>query len=394
MIKHVSSFTEEKILETIQDYANDTNQIIVISGFITLAGFKRIISETNHKKIKRIIVGVFTEKAKEAFQYIEKEYPKIELYIYKYLGHEDHPTKSFFTPILHAKIIAGFSFKKIRWAYTGSANITDYALNDDNIESGIFIKEKNEELEKVNETINKINKKDRLIDYKQNRDIFFTPDEKFVHHIERVATFSIPNTSLIIVNDYLGERNHQFIGIYCNKNRDLLDLRNDEKILFYFIGDMKLILNRVRIVGDKVYFPQNDISFYLENINNQKFKIKEDYDDSGKPDVFIIVENITLDENTDKLIEKINKLINQKSDNLLTEHIALHRNKFFDRIIYKETKSTLKSTSLDYLKNNKIIDITKLEIEKGKITTLKNLYDIGDPIVFNHHFSLYRIKNE
>ena len=394
MIKHVSSFTEEKILETIQDYANDTNQITVISGFITLAGFKRIISEINPKKIKRIIVGVFTEKAKAAFQYIEKEYPKIELYIYKYLGHEDHQSKSFFTPILHAKIIAGFSLKKIRWAYTGSANITDYALNDDNIESGIFIKEKNDELEKVNETIKKINKKDRLIDYKLNKGIFFTPDEKFIYDIEGVATFRIPNTYLIVVNEALGERNHHLTGVYCNEKRELLKLRNDDKILFYYIKDSKLILNRVRVIGDKVYFPQNDISFYLENINNVGFIIKDNYDDSGKPDVFIIVENITLDENTDKLIEKINKLVNQKSDNLLTEHIALHRNQFFDRIIYKETKSTLKSTSLDYLKNNKIIDITKLETEKGEITTLKDLYDKRDPIVFNHHFSLNRIKNE
>jgi hypothetical protein len=394
MIKHVSSLTHERILETIQVYSNDTNQLIIISGYITLAGFKSIEREINPNKIKRIIIGVFTEKAKDAFQYIEEEYPEIELFIYKFLGHADHQAKSYFTPILHAKIIAGYKSKKLKWAYTGSANITDFALNDENIESGIFIKEKNKELEKVNDTIKKINNKISLIDYKSNKGIFFTPDEKYVHDIEGTPTFKIPNTYLIIINDALGEREHQFIGIYCNQKEELLRLRNDDKLLFFFRTDRKLILNRVLNVGEKVYFPQDYISFYIENINNTRFKTKDIYDDSGNPDVFIIVENIKADENTERIMKKIGILINQKSDNLLKHHIDIKDDSFLDKIIFKETKSTLKSESLKYLENNKIVDITKLEIEKGDIITLKDLLADEDANLFNKHFPLNKIKKD
>ena len=401
MIKHVSSLTNERILETVINYSNDTNQIIIISGYITLAGFKSIESEINPLKIKRIIVGVFTEKANEDFKYIDEKYPEIELYIYKFLSHEDHQAKSYFTPILHAKIIAGYKSKKLRWAYTGSANITDFALNDENIESGIFIKEKNKELEKINETIKKINTKNTLIDYKTNKDIFFTPDEKYVYDIEGRPTFKIPNTYIIIINEPLGERDHQFIGIYCNQKDELLRLRNDDKFLFYFRKDRKLILNRVLNIGEKVYFPQDYISFYVENINNRRFKTKDIYDDSGSPDVFIIVENIKQDENTSKLLEKIGDLLNRKSDSLLKHHIQIEEEIFLDKIIVKETKSTLKSESLKYLENNKIIDITKLEIEKGDVITLKDLLEMETiklekehTNLYNKHFPLNKIKRD
>jgi hypothetical protein len=394
MLKHISSLTKEKILETIQDYSNNTNQIILISGYITLAGIKRIESEINLEKIKRIIVGVFTQNAKEAFQYLEDVYPEIELYIYKFLNHDDIQTKSFFTPILHAKIIAGYKSKKIQWAYTGSANITDFALNDENIESGMFIKEKNKELEKINETIKKINNKNTLVDYKLNKSIFFTPDEKYVHDIEGTPTFSIPNTYLIIIDDALSEREHQFIGIYCNQKEELLKLRIDDKLLFFFRNDRKLILNRVLNVGKKVYFPLDYISFYIENNKNQNFKIKDNYDNSNNPDVFITVENIDSNENTIKLIKKLGVLLNQNSESLINHHIELKKDTFLEKIIIKETPSRLKSESLKYLKNNQIVDITKLEIEKGDITTLKDLFDKVDTTIFNKHFPLNKIRKD
>jgi hypothetical protein len=394
MIKHVSSLTKQKILETIEVYSKDSNQIIIISGYITLSGFNSIVAGIDHKKIKRIIIGVFTVKAKETFEYIEKKFPQIELYIYRFISHEDYQSKSFFTPILHAKIIAGYKSQKIRWAYTGSANITDFALNDENIESGIFIKEKNNELEKLNDTIKKINNKNSLIDFKTNKGIFFSPDEKFVYDIEGANTFKIPNTFLFLINDAIGLRGHDYIGIYCNQKNDLLKLRNGDKFLFFFRSDRKLILNRVLNIGEKVFFPQDYISFYIENINNDGFKIKDIYDDSGGPDVFIVVEKISTNEIAMNLLTKIETLLNRKSDGLIKNHIEIEEDGFLERIIFKEKKSILKNESLRYLKNNQIIDITKLEIERGDVITIKDLLKIADANVFNQHFPLNKIKKD
>ena len=159
MLKHVSFFTKEKVLGTIKKYSEETNQVIIISGYITPGGFDIIKNEIKTENIKRIIVGAFTEKAKIIFDEIEEQYPHIELFVYTFVQKESKISNYYFSPILHAKIIAGYKSRKIRWAYTGSANITSFALNDKNIESGVFIKEKNKELDFINETIKKISNK-------------------------------------------------------------------------------------------------------------------------------------------------------------------------------------------------------------------------------------------
>ena len=100
-------------------------------------------------------------------------------------------------------------------------------------------------------------------------------------------------------------------------------------------------------------------------------------------------------------MEKIGDLLNRKSDSLLKHHIQIEEEIFLDKIIVKETKSTLKSESLKYLENNKIIDITKLEIEKGDVITLKDLLEMETiklekehTNLYNKHFPLNKIKRD
>jgi hypothetical protein len=387
MIKHISSVTEEKILDTFEAYSENSSQVLLISGFITIKGFKTIINNIKAEKIKRIIVGVFTENAKEAFEYIEENHPKIELYIYKFLGHEDYNSKSFFSPILHAKIIAGYKNKKIQWAYTGSANITEFALiADKNIESGVFIKEKNKELECINETIKKINSKNSLIDYKLNKEIFFVPDERFIYKIDDIQTESIANTYLIVINEELQYLDHNLIGIYFNKINHSLN-RND-KILLYFLKNRKLILNKVQIVGNIFSEPENPVNFYIENLDNQGFITKETYLSETKADTFITVEKIDSNSSTEKLMEKLDKLFETAAIKLMSDSLELKNHAFLDKVIYKQHPSKFKSDSINYLKNNKMIDISKLEIEKGQIITLNDLHQQRDNKLFNEIFSL------
>jgi hypothetical protein len=236
MIKHISTLTKEHILDTIQEFSRDNDKIIIISGFITLAGFQRIEKAIDPQKIDRIIVGVFTKGANRAFEYIAEEYPKIRLFIYKFLTKEGDVENPSFTPILHAKIIAGYKSRLLRWAYTGSANITDYALNNSNIESGIFLKHKNKELDEINKTIRKINNlKTNLIDFKKSEGLFFIPEEKFIHQVKAFKTVKVPNTYLVVINEELTDQNHDFIGIYCNDKDILARLRINDSILFYFL---------------------------------------------------------------------------------------------------------------------------------------------------------------
>jgi len=390
MLKHVSFFTKEKVLGTIKKYSEETNQVIIISGYITPDGFDIIKNEIKTENIKRIIVGAFTEKAKIIFDEIEEQYPHIELFVYTFVQKESKISNYYFSPILHAKIIAGYKSRKIRWAYTGSANITSFALNDKNIESGVFIKEKNKELDFINETIKKISNKKNLINYKLNKNIILTPEERFKIKLANSQTTSIKETFLIVLDESLGERIHTGIYIYCNLNKELLTLNTSNNILFYFIKDRKLILNKVRLVGDVFSRPDIPISFYLESLNNDGFKIRQDYISPNDADCFITLENIKIDSSTEKAIENLNKLLKSDATKLTNSYVELKDHSFLKKIIFEQKPSKIKLESESYLETHDIVDLSKIEIEDGETITLNDLLNRNDKTIFNNVFSLER----
>lgn len=390
MLKHVSKYTKEKSLDTIEKYSAETNQVVLISGYITPEGFEIIKKRINVEKIKRIIVGVLNEKAEKLFSELEENYPHIELFSFSFVQKESKNSNYYFSPILHAKIIAGYKSRKIRWAYTGSANITSFALKDENIESGVFIKEKNKELDIINETIKKISNKNNLIDYKLNKNIVLIPDEKFKIKLSNISTTSVKETILILLDEALGERTHQGIYIYCNLIPELLLHNTSNKILFYFLRDRKLILNKVRLVGDVFSTPDIPISFYIENLDNSNFKIREEYISPNNADCFITVENIKTDSSTEKAIKNLDKLLKTDTSILAKGHVILKDDSFLKKIIFEQKASKIKLESENYLKANNIVDLSKIEIEHGEIITLNDLFIRNDKTIFNKVFSLDR----
>jgi hypothetical protein len=390
MLKHVSKFTKINVLDTIKKYSEETSQVVLITGFITPDGFEIIKNKIKIENIKRIIVGVFTEKAEKIFSQIEEEHPHIELFVFSFVQKENKNSNYYFTPILHAKIIAGYKSRKISWAYTGSANITSFALKDENIESGVFIKEKNKELEVINETIKKISNKKNLIDYKLNKNIVLTPEEKFKIKPGYLPTSTIQETVLIILDEALDDRIHQGIYIYCNLNVELLSLNTSNKILFYFIKDKKLILNKVRLVGDVFSTPDIPISFYIENLDNTGYKTRQVYISPNNADCFITLENIKLDSSTEKAIKNLANLLNTDTSILSKGHVELKDHSFLKKIIFEQKPSKIKLESENYLKSHDIVDLSKLEIEQGEIITLNDLFHSNDKILFNKLFSLER----
>ena len=87
MNKYATNFTDkntDQLKNIISKASEDSRSIVIVTGFITKKGFEELEKslENNIKKVKKIIVGVYTETAKQAYDYISIKYPKIKLYVF------------------------------------------------------------------------------------------------------------------------------------------------------------------------------------------------------------------------------------------------------------------------------------------------------------------------
>jgi hypothetical protein len=391
MIEYVSKYTEEKILEKIVYLSKNSDELIFISAFITLKGFKSIEEKIDTSKINRIIIGVFTSSAYETFNYINENYPKIALFVFKYNSSTKILNEFIYNPILHAKIYAGYNSNIIEWAYTGSANVTDFALTEKNIESGIFLNKPEKELEKIYDSIEQIKNSENLLDFKKKEipivhvNYSIEPKKNILSKKKRPLNnyLNINNVILIIVNDNLKDNHlHNIIGLYSSKIDKLNQLKLDDFVLFYFYENNKLILNKIRTVSSLDIFPLNDIAFYIQNINNQTFKRAEHYNNHFKADTFIVVEKIELNKKAEKILDKLETLLEQKSDALINSHIKLENDSILKRIYIDKNKFGLTETK-DFKEN--------FEMNIFHIN-LKQLLNQNENTFFNSHFKLNMIK--
>lgn len=390
MLKHVSKFTEKKTVETIKNLAVSTPKIILITGYITDAGFSAITKYIEIKRIKKIIVGVYNANAQKVFEIIAQEHPKIELFVFRYYQ-SVLPKK--YEPVLHAKIIAGFYRKNLKWAYTGSANITSFALNDKNIESGFCIATPNKQLDYLKNTIQNIENSDFLLNYKENRDLALAKEENFSLEPPNLLFNRLDNARLIILNEALGQLKTETIYIYCNLHPEFLGMLVGSKILIYFLKDNKLILTKIRVSGNVYSVPGGSVSFYIKNLNGEGFNSRKNYKQPNNADTFLLVEKFDIKSLTDNELKVFTELINEEPD-MLNNTFSVEGNSFLNKIVVKYTKARFRNNDVNGLIKNGLLDLKSVETIPAETTTIQDISNKDEYNIFNMVFKMNRILRE
>ncbi|MCX6293947.1 MAG: NgoFVII family restriction endonuclease, partial [Sphingobacteriales bacterium] len=373
------------------------------TGFITRKGFEELEEtlQDNIKKVKKIIVGVYTESAKQAYDYISLNHPKIKIYVFKDTALcKDNQSKIKFRPILHAKIIAGYDGNNIVWAYTGSANLTDFALNDKNIESGIWLNN-NKILESIDYRIKKIMIKKNILEYKDYKtqitfqpttdpDIYEIPNEKEKDY------YDLRKTYYIKVKSKLNNRNPNKIGLYSKYLDGLKENFNGlfSKVILEFEDNLLVATIITTPGGVNELFPNNDIEFYINRKLNETtengFFIEDVYNPSIENKFFIILDKITQEtsnhfSNSD--LDILGQILHTEMTTmkLSEENISIEKSKYKDSIIVHSEKQKIKVD--DRQIQDGLFDISKIELISGSEVTLTQLnyndYRFNNPIRLN-----------
>src|SRR5574341_908515 len=139
----------KKLSEEIKKVLPKTNNIKIISGFLTREGFEKVFGQDeknireNGRKIEYIVAGRLTVECAEIFDelYLMPKY-KNKLFINIGLGRLNISQTAInrFLPMIHSKIIALNSSSDDNLFYIGSANITHFAIEDFNAEAGVILK--------------------------------------------------------------------------------------------------------------------------------------------------------------------------------------------------------------------------------------------------------------
>lgn len=409
MNKYATNFTDkntDQLKNIISKASEDSRSIVIVTGFITKKGFEEFEKslENNIKKVKKIMVGVYTETAKQAYDYISIKYPKIKLYVFKNtILNKDNLNKIKFRPILHAKIIAGYNGNNIAWAYTGSANLTDFAFNDKNIESGIWLNN-NKMLDSIESRIKKIFTKNNRIEYKdystqitfqptKDPDIYEIPNEMEKEYGD------IRKTYYLKIKSKLNGRNSNKIGLY---SKYLDGLKENFNVLFSKIilefEDSLLIATIITTPGGvNEVFPNNEIDFYINRKLNQTsdngFFIEDLYNPSPENKFFIILDRITEETSvhfSSKDLEILGRILHVEIDikKLSNQNISIGNENYKNLIIVSSEKQKVKVDDSKILDG--VFDISKIELIKGSEETLNQLSN--NDFRFNNPIRLNKIK--
>jgi hypothetical protein len=411
MNKYASNFTDkntDKLRNLISKAGDECKSIVIVTGFITRKGFQELEGtlQDNIKKVKKIVVGVYTESAKQAYDYISLKHPKIKIFVFKNNAlSNDNQIKIKFRPILHAKIIAGYGGGNIVWAYTGSANLTDFALNDKNIESGMWLN-KNKLLASIDYRINKIMTKKNIIEYKDYKtqitfqptidpDIYEIPNEKEKDYYDMKKTYYLK------VKSKLNNRNPNKIGLYSKYLDGLKENFNGlfSKVILEFEDNLLIATIITTPGGVNEVFPNNEIDFYikrkLNEISDNGFFIEDVYNPSIENKFFIILDRIT-DETSSHFsqsdLDILGRILHTEitTKKLSKENISVDHSNYKDSIIVNSEKQKIKVD--DRQIQDGLFDISKIELIAGSEETLNQL-NFTD-YRFNNPIRLNKIKTE
>lgn len=139
----------QKLSQIIKKKIKYCTKIRIISGFLSEAGFRSIFGQNDKEnriflsKLDYILVGRLNTSTYNTFSWIYTRFPESrnKLYVNYGLGRLEFGRITKFIPMIHSKIIALDFNESSSLIYIGSANITDYALNDLNAEAGLLIYE-------------------------------------------------------------------------------------------------------------------------------------------------------------------------------------------------------------------------------------------------------------
>ncbi len=371
---------------------NKCKSIVIVTGFLTKKGFAELIKsvdEKNIKKIKKIVVGVYTSSAQKAYEYITKDskYSHIKLYIFNNRTLETEPTDKNnikFSPILHAKIIAGYD-KEIVWAYTGSANLTDFAFNDKNIESGVFLNKSNL-LKPIDARIKKIFSKKNILEFKNlDNSLVCNPTDSDPDIYEISTNFEknytlLKRTYIVFVKSPLNNRRTNIIGLY---SKDFVALPENifslnTKIILVFTDNVIEPTIVKGPAGERDYLKDPiDIDFYIHKkteLNESGFIIEDSYSPNSDNKKFVILEDKN---NSDTIVEyseiitHLNNLFkidfSQKSI-LNTQHLSIGNSDYKKEIIIEEEKKAVKFDPKKLKDNVFNLNDLKFETIKKEIT--------------------------
>lgn len=286
-----SGDNKDKLSTEIKKTLSTAKKIKIISGFLTKSGFEGIfgrdgLDKRNYGKIiDYIIVGKLTVKCAELFDELI-EYPEYTKKIFVNLGigrqSKANSNKiNKFLPMIHSKIIAINPDGDNNYFYIGSANITEFGLEDRNAEAGVILKDLSQnQRDRISEYMDKIKNYQSTVKYnpKLKNDLLFltslsTSDEDvyFKTQFEKIDKFLlvlclnkndyIPNVGDVIYGDLLRNLPKEIIKFHEKRGNIIVFLMFKDALEL-----IKMNFNEAKIFYGKIenFNSQEDVNRSIE----------------------------------------------------------------------------------------------------------------------------------
>lgn len=256
-----------KLNQSIKEYLKPNSKIKIVSGFLTKSGLKSIAGSRKEEiecflqKLEYIVVGRLTKSTNDVFENLFENFPqhRNKLHINLGLGKKDEKRKiiTHFIPMIHSKIIAIDYDKPDNLFYIGSANVTKFALEDHNAESGILLSGLNDKERKhisaymdflKNRKSTKLYDPEKAYDWMSLYRLMLKEEDKFLNQFIRIDRISIvlcynPSAVRFFKNDIF------YTEITDNSNELVKDIHGiihhkvKKYIIFYFFDEMEDLVN-------------------------------------------------------------------------------------------------------------------------------------------------------
>ena len=145
MVNFYKSNQSSPLIQHLKEEIETVDKFKIITGYTTDSGLSQLIEKIGKEKfetkIEYFLVGALTKDCADAFDYWNKKFTRKDIFWVgkKIVGRFNNDEIVSGKPMIHAKLVVGIKGTSVKWAYVGSANVTDYALGDDNIEGNLFL---------------------------------------------------------------------------------------------------------------------------------------------------------------------------------------------------------------------------------------------------------------
>ena len=145
MVYFHKSDESSPLIQHLKKEIETVDKFKIITGYTTESGLTQLIEkigmEEFEDKIEYFLVGALTKDCADAFDLWNKSFTRRDIFWMgnKIVGNFDNDGIARGKPMIHAKLIVGIKDQLVKWAYVGSANVTDYALVDKNTEGNLFL---------------------------------------------------------------------------------------------------------------------------------------------------------------------------------------------------------------------------------------------------------------